>query len=224
MFDRPATPAFARTLRLVAMTWGFAVFLPLAVSASDAADEALKRIQSQFSGLKSVSASFTQTRELAALAKPLEIKGRMALQKPGRFAWVVEKPIRYALVVEGQTATEWDEESNKSRRISLSQNVVMRTVVQQLQACFSGDYGPMSKEFDVSVVPGSAEALVFKPKRRSPVADFVREIQVVFGRKSGYIESLTIREDGGNKTSIRFSGTRLNKRIPAEIWNAAKSR
>ena len=93
-----------------------------------------------------------------------------------------------------------------------------------MQTWFSGDYREMTKDFTISADASSSESFVFTPKRLSPAARFIKEVNVAFGRRSGYIESISIHERGGNRTTIRFSGISLNKTIPAEIWNAAKPR
>ncbi|MDO9287301.1 MAG: outer membrane lipoprotein carrier protein LolA, partial [Thermodesulfovibrionales bacterium] len=59
----------------------------------------LRRLGEKISAFKSLKTDFIQEKELAIFKNKIILKGRIYLQKPGRLAWHVDKPVKYSVVI-----------------------------------------------------------------------------------------------------------------------------
>ena len=48
--------------------------------------------------------------------------GRIYMQKPLKFAWHLETPIKSRMIISGEKLRQWDEESDKVEKIDLGKN------------------------------------------------------------------------------------------------------
>jgi outer membrane lipoprotein-sorting protein len=179
----------------------------------------LRSIEEQFTGVKTVQAAFIQTKELAIFDQAITLEGRVSLENPGRLAWRVDRPVRYAVVLDGAELRQWDEDSGKVQTISLSGNPVFQTVARQLQVWFSGKYASLADEYEIRLGDAKEQtALLFEPRSGAAASKAIRRVTVSFGADRRYIETIMIEDVSGDRTSIRFTNTRLNEPISAEEW------
>ena len=83
---------------------------------------------------------------------------------------------------------------------------------------FSGRYRALLDDYTVAVDQASPARLTFTPKPDSMFNQAIRSVTVAFRADERYVAELTIREGGGDTTSIRFTETRINEPIPSDIW------
>jgi len=179
----------------------------------------LRSIEEQFAAVKTVQADFVQTKQLAIFDQAITLEGRVALENPGRLAWRVDRPVRYAVVLDGSTIRQWDEESGKVQRISLSGNPVFQAVAQQLQVWFSGKYSSLADEYDIRTGDTKEETtLLFTPRSTAAARQAIRRVSVSFREDHRYIETIGIEDVSGDLTTIRFVSTRLNEPISPGEW------
>ena len=202
------------------------------VSAKEAAKEAkptvtpeaaiaMKRLAEKFSGVKTVQTSFVQEKSLALFDQKMVMKGKIALESNGRFAWRVTEPVRYTLVMTGTKLKQWDEDSAKVQEISMTSNPVFQAVFTQLQCWFSGRFQDLARDFSVSLVKEKPLTLAFVPKSAA-AGKAVKQVTVVLRDDERYVSEIKIEEAGGDETVMTFHDTVLNdvNPIPAATWEA----
>lgn len=150
---------------------------------------------------------FTQEKRLAVFQNVVTLRGRIFLQKPGRIAWHVDSPVKYSVVISDSSIRQWDEDTDRVQEINFAKNPVLQNVMQQLTVWFSGEYRPLLKDFDVLVVGDRPVILRFTPKKGSVSAKVVKNVLIEFREDNKYLQRLTITEQGGDSTSITFTGT-----------------
>ncbi len=179
----------------------------------------LRAIEKQFTGVKTVQAAFVQTKELAIFNQTITLEGRVALENPGRLAWRVDKPVRYAVVLDGDVIRQWDEDSGKVQKISLSGNPVFQAVALQLQVWFSGKYASLADEYQIRLGDtGEQTVLLFQPLSTAAASKAIRRVTVSFRKDRRYIEAIQIEDVSGDRTRIQFKSTRLNEPIDPGEW------
>jgi outer membrane lipoprotein-sorting protein len=185
-------------------------------------NEVMVRLERRMAGIRSVQADFIQKKALSLLADVVTIEGRMALEGD-RFAWHVDTPVKYSLVVEGAVARQWDEETRRVRRDSLAGNPVFQSVNRQLGHWFSGRYSALLKEYRAAVVAGAPDwRLRFEPIAGTAAAKAVREVAVAFREDGRYIQRIEIVDQSGDRTSIEFSNVRVNEEVPPQTWQVER--
>lgn len=193
------------------------LLLPPAVAAADPAPAQpaelgafLDELGRQVADFKTLKTEFVQTKEMALFKDKLVLKGRIYLQKPSQLAWHVDKPLRYSVLITDKLIRQWDEETDQVQEISLEQNPIFQTVLNQLTVWFSGEYGTLLGSNDVRLVQQTPLVLEFTPKANSLAGKAIRSITVTFRDDRKYLQQIRIRELSGDVTTLQFLNTRLN--------------
>jgi hypothetical protein len=140
------------------------------------------------------------------------------MQKPDRFAWIVREPLRYSMVIRGEVAHQWDEDTRRVEKIPLSKNPVFKTAMRQLQNWLSGAYGSMIGEYEVRVLARDPISLEFVPRDAALAREVIERVTVEFDRDEHYIRRIHILEKRGDSTLLTFENTRLNGPIDSSAW------
>lgn len=178
----------------------------------------LQRLEKSFSGVKTVQASFRQERKLAMFNRAVVIEGRIALEIPGRMAWHVEKPLRYAFVLDGARIRQWDEATDRVVELPIDANPVLRTIAQQMPRWFAGQFRAMSGFCDIAVASERPCVLTFTPAAGAAENMGFGRMTVTFRADERYVQEVRIDEPGGDVTTLVFSDVLLNEPIAPRAW------
>jgi len=187
-------------------------------AATRVSPELVKHIQHQLQGVTTVEADFIELKNLAVLNHTLIIRGHMALEKPGRFIWIVSEPVRYAIRLEDDEVRQWDEDTDRVDVIRLGGDPTYKAISEQMQAWFLGNYGALAKDYEVDVLSENPLSLRFSPQADSVVAKFMQQIVLTFAPDQRYIEKMVVNETGGDTTTLEFVHTQLNQPVKDDIW------
>jgi outer membrane lipoprotein-sorting protein len=189
-------------------------------SPGDAPDleEVLSRLEKRVSGIETLKADFVQQKFLAVLDRPLVLKGTILMQKPDLFSWTVREPLKYSMVIRGEAVQQWDEDTRRVEKISLSKNPVFKMAIQQMRDWLSGAYRSMLGQYEVTVIDEDPISLEFIPRDTAIAKEVIDRVTVEFDRDERYIWRIHIFEKGGDRTLITFENTLLNAPIAAAAW------
>jgi outer membrane lipoprotein-sorting protein len=190
---------------------------PLVRSESEA-DAEIRRIERQFSGVTNVYTRFIQGKTLAVLQQKIEITGVIAMQQPDRLAWHVEAPMRYSLVMSGNSLRQWDEASQTVQHTTLSRNPILQVVAEQLRQWFSGRYAALSDLYSVRLTGRQPTVLEFSPKADTPAQKAIRKVTVTFRADECYLQAIRIDETSGDSTEMIFVETQINAPLERRLW------
>jgi outer membrane lipoprotein carrier protein len=190
-----------RTLRCSLM----AIFiLALPLSAHAEAVEALKRFLGQ---TKSFSAEFSLLVRSEGNRPPAESSGRLALQKPGKFRWEVEKPYSQLIVGDGKKVWIYDADLMQ---------VTVRAMDQTLGAT------------PASLLAGSLDVLDDFELSESKSEDKLSWVDAVPKNQEGSftklrlgftldgdLQMMELSDHFGQTTLVRFHQSKRNPKLPA---------
>ncbi|MEI7946618.1 MAG: outer membrane lipoprotein carrier protein LolA [bacterium] len=179
----------------------------------------LKELESALSDVKTVRTRFVQEKKMALFKKPMITKGAILLEIPGKLMWKVESPVKYALLIDGQYAKQWDGQTGKTVSIALADQPVFAAVTQQLRAWFAGNYRVLSKDYTIKKLDAEQLTFDFIPKPDVPQAKMLKRITVTFQKDKKYISLFQIEENGGDLTKMVFEETAINAVIDKKEWN-----
>ena len=186
---------------------------------SEAVVKVLKSLEQSFAGVKTMQTRFVQEKKLAVFKQTIILKGTIVLENPGRFAWHVESPVKYSLVIAGDVIRQWDEDTNKVQKISLSSNPIFKIVSEQMQNWFRGKYASLTGEYEISVVKEKPECvLLFVPRDKSMIKKSIKHVKVTFRKDKRYVKEILIADTTGDTTKMIFSDTLLNRPVKPEVW------
>lgn len=197
----------------------FAGFYPGAQAQDKELEDVLTGIQDKMSKVGSISTGFVQEKNLAMFKQKVTLKGNIYIQKPGRLAWKVSSPIRYALVINDTDITQWDQDSNRVQSVSLNKNPSFQVAIQQMQNWFAGSYKSMEKDYHIKLIGQQPIELEFTPRENAVAANFIQKVTVLFQADGQYIKLITILEKTGDNTVLEFINAKLDQKIPAAAWD-----
>lgn len=192
------------------------VLVPSALSRSSA--RMIAELKQAVSATTNVQTGFVQEKQMAVMRQKVIVKGQLAVQQPDLFAWHVTEPIRYNLVLDGDTLRQWDEATGKEQQMSLADNPVFEIVSRQLKAWFGGQFDLLLKDFDAELDPAAPRSITFIPNKDSFARKAIRRVVMTFREDQRYMQAILIEELGGDKTLMTFTNTVLNTAINPVAW------
>lgn len=200
-----------KNLTTTLLTATLAVAMPLSIattaqagntpSASEAT--ATKNLNALLSGVKSMTANFSQT--TTGGKNNRSFNGSMQVQRPNNFRWQVNGSASQLIVANGNTLWVYDKDLNQATRQSVS-NQVGDTPALLL----SGDPSRIANSFKVTQPNADKNYYVLYPKNGN--ANF-KSLGIAFN--SGNPVMMVLSDNLGQTTSIKFSNIKRNTAIPA---------
>ena len=203
---------------------GFSAFSsePVASPANPEIRQVLNDIESKMRQIESLQTRFIQKKQLSLFQHEIQIKGSIAMQKPDRFAWHTESPLRYSIIADRDKISQWDEDTDHVETLSFSSSPVVRMVIEQMQTWFYGAYGELIDQYEITLISKEPVALKFVPAEKSPALGMIRSVTMTFRQDLSYISSILIEEKNGDSSSMDFTETVLNSKIDPEVWKAKR--
>ncbi|MBU1713004.1 MAG: outer membrane lipoprotein carrier protein LolA [Proteobacteria bacterium] len=180
--------------------------------------DVLSRLEKKMSGIKTLKTGFVQEKELAVFKQKVVLKGTIYIEKPARLAWHVNEPMKYIMVISHDMISQWDEDTNKVQKISLSKNPAFEAVIGQMQKWFSGAYTPLLKEYEITLLKENPASLKFTPRAATFAGNVIKSVTVDFRKDEQYINRIFIEEKSGDTTKLSFVDTQLNIPLEDSVW------
>jgi outer membrane lipoprotein-sorting protein len=190
----------------------------VAEKSSDNLNAVLVRLEKRMSGVRTLKTNFVQEKELAVFKQKIVLKGTVYIEKPGRLAWNVTEPMKYTMVISQNVISQWDEDTNKVQKISLSRNPAFEAAIGQMQQWFSGAYTPLLKEYEIALLKEDPISLKFTPKTATFAGNVIKSVRVDFRKDEQYINRILIEEKSGDMTSLLFVDTHINIPLEDSVW------
>ncbi len=185
---------------------------------NETAEAALRRVEASMAEVRSVRATFVQTRRSPLFDQPLVLRGDLGFVRPARFAWRVRDPMPYALVLDEGRFRQWDGETRQVQEGKVAGNPILGTVVDKLTSFFAGRYLNLTNDFVVTVAVDQPLVLQCQPRPGSPAAAMGQTLRIRFRADERYVAGLEIADAQGGVTDIVLEHTELNADLPAGFW------
>lgn len=192
-----------------------AAFLAAAARAAAPDLAALKaKAAAKFAAVRTLQADFTQTRVLRSMqGAKIVFTGRVALEKGGRLAWLVEKPVPYRCVISARELVQWDGETVTT--LDADRLPWLRLLYSSLTEWVAADLAELQKKFDLS--PLGERTLKLVPREEFLKAR-TREMELTFAPDYGAVERVVIAEPSGDTLTLDFTRLRLNEPLDPALW------
>lgn len=182
--------------------------------------DTLKKLEIAMNSVSSVQSDYIETKKLALFTDAIVITGTMGLQKNGFFAWHVEKPVKYAMIMKGNTITEWDEDTNRVITKSIGGSPFLSVISEKMKEWFSGKYISMMNEYKITIIQANPLIIKFIPFENNPASKMIKTVILEFSEKENYVKRITIEEQSSDSTEIEFLNTKLDEPIDDQMWEA----
>ena len=174
-------------------------------------DEVLARLARNAAGIETLQGRVVQEKRLEMFQDTVSSQGRFAYRRPDKLRWELTDPVVTGFVITGSSGQRWHGLTAKKEAFTLESDPMMRVLAGQILASVRADFSPMQKEYRISVSSESPVTLLLEPL--TPNA-FVGRVTVTFSKKTEYVESVTVREQGGDQTTFSFTEVEVNRPLP----------
>ncbi len=201
-----------RTSLKIAVTFGVvaSLSLPLATTSYAAAaseEAAVKNLNKLLTGVRSMTASFSQTTQ--AGNKKNNFSGVMAVQRQNQFRWEIKSPAEQLIVTSGSTLWIYDKDLAQVTKQSLNSQFGDTPAL-----LLSGNPNQISHSFKISQPNDQKNFYVLTPKTSS--ANF-RDLSIAFN--GGKPVMIVLNDNIGQTTTIKFTNININKKIAANQFS-----
>lgn len=165
------------------------------------AQSAEQQLNDALAGMDNLTADFKQTVLDDNKQVVQQSSGNLAIQRPGKFAWIYTAPYEQQIIADGEELWVYD--------VELDQVTVkpMKTGLASAPIMILMRKNEISTEFEISEV-GQRKFLYWielKPKSRD-----IDYTNVFIGLEDGAVKAMELRDNFGQSTQIVFENLRLN--------------
>jgi hypothetical protein len=172
---------------------------------------------------RTLRTKFVQTKHLKAFKKPMVLNGELCLDRPGkRFAWHVEKPLRYSCIIANGKLTQWDADSDKTVSVPFSKYPMLEMLSDAMTAFASGDVKALEKDFEAAA--GQDGTVVLKPRSERFAASLITEVELTLDDSRTKIVKVRASEKNGDVTELVYTNSVFDSDIPDTLWQAKQKK
>ncbi len=213
---------FSGTINIISLSAVFLIFILIifcsnALAAEKCIDRVLSDVELHMSSIKTVQTLFVEKKHMAMFDMPVVIKGRIYIENPDKFAWIVTSPVEYTLIINKDTIVKWDK-INGAKSISLKKNPMFKAVIEQITFWFSGSYASCKNDYDIKLIKKEPAIIKFIPKKHNPASKMLAGITLFFQKDKRYISEIQLSEKNTDSTELFFKDVKINSKIDKSVW------
>lgn len=196
-----------------------AVLMTLGVPLANAQESDLRtrfeqELTAKSEGIRTIRCNFIQERAVSALSQVAKKEGKFYLALPSDIL------LSFSDGDYIKMTSSWFEmqTAGKVNKTRVSSNPMLRSMRTLLAACMAGDFGMLSKGFNVAIEEGKTEWQVkLTPQRRGGRAK-VSCIFLAFAKEDASLNVLRMEEDAGTYLQYTFSDKQFNGAIDSGLF------
>jgi outer membrane lipoprotein-sorting protein len=123
--------------------------LALAATPAFAQGWNLDALMAEMAAVPASRTRFVETRYLAMLTQPLELKGSLSYERPNRLVKHVETPFDELLTVDGEALSLVNKTKGDRRSLSLREQPALGALVESVRATMAGDRVQLERHYRV---------------------------------------------------------------------------
>lgn len=158
----------------------------------------LAALMQEMAQVASSRARFVETRHIALLTQPLELKGSLTYERPHRLAKHVQSPVDELLSVDGDALTVLNRTKGEQRVLSLREQPAAGALVSSVRATLAGDVAELERHYRAELSGTRAVWRLRLVPRNSQVRRHVQEI--VLSGAHARVERIESLETSGDRS------------------------
>jgi outer membrane lipoprotein-sorting protein len=163
----------------------------------------LAQLLTALAGVASSTATFEETRTVAALTTPIVRRGTLRYVRPDRLEMIVASPAPERIEINGEQLTL--ESGSGTKRVRLSEFPAAAAWVESVRATLAGDHPALGRYFHVRATGRMAAWTLELTPLDNELAGFVSRITIV-GREAR-LTRIEIDERGGDRSVMAIAAT-----------------
>jgi outer membrane lipoprotein-sorting protein len=193
------------------------VAVPAAPSArADLFDELFKQGQAKNGAMKTLTASFVETTTSTLLARPLEARGTLAVERPSRIALRYTDPDQRLVLIDGDTMTmSWPARNvQQAKDIGATQKRIQKYFVDSSPSELRSSFTIDAREADDRA---GAYLITMVPKRKQ-ILEGLRRLELWVDRTTQLMTAMKMTFPNGDTKLMTFSEVKPNAPVDAALF------
>ena len=178
-------------------------------------------IQRESGKIASISARFTQSKQMKILARPLVSKGRFYFLAPDAVRWEYDSPIRSVLLMSGSGIKRYTQGSKGFVEDRSGAIQAMPVVLTEISRWSRGHFTD-SAYFAATLNPGKNPQIILTPREKGIASLILRIVISLSPDRAGVILGIRIFETEGDFTLFEFSEVLLNTKFSETLFRSAE--
>jgi hypothetical protein len=172
----------------------------------------LAHIGTQIERHSVVRAEFVQSKQMAAMKRPLVTTGHLVYSRLHGVLWQIEQPYRMSYVLVEDRIVEIGADGVRRER-GLRDIPGLAQIGRIFRAMLGANTTALNEHFEANVEGDTDKWKIELKPRQQQLAQFLTGLQLSGGR---FVESIIISEAGGDSTQIRFRNSQ-GASVPNEV-------
>jgi len=177
--------------------------------------------------MRSVFATVTQEKQLAALKKKVVVEGTVMMARPNMLKWDVVKPERSVTAIDGETMTVYYPDIKEAQVYALSDNLIARNTMSFFSTAMSGDLKEMEGKFTVTIFRQDGEIDFRLVPLSKIVGRYLSAVVIHYDEATGLPKGFEVATPKGDRTITRLTNIKVNPEIrpeafqiklPGDVW------
>lgn len=175
-----------------------------------------EQIRREAAHVQSISAPFTQKKQMKILTRPLVSQGQFYFQAPASVRWEYTAPVKSIMIMRQGTMKRYLYAGGHFTEEAGGRMPSMEMVMQEISAWLQGRFD-QSRYFTATLIQGAPARIVLTPKEKS-FARLIRRIELTPSQRPGVLKSIRIVEDEKTSTLFEFRNVEVNKPIAESVF------
>jgi outer membrane lipoprotein-sorting protein len=158
----------------------------------------LKGLMHDLAEVPASRARFVETRHIALLSQPLELKGTLSYERPHRLAKHVLSPFDELTSADGETLTVVNKTRGTQRLISLREHPEAGALVAGMRATLAGDQAQLERHYQLELSGTRASWTLRLRPRDARLKGFVDS--VAMAGTAARVQRIEVLETGGDRS------------------------
>jgi len=193
------------------------LFLAALFNDAYAADAGFEALRKNAAEIKTIQADFIQTKSMKILARPLISEGRFYYAEPDSFRWEYLKPLKSIVINHKGQTKRYIYSGGKMVEDTSGGVQAMKIVLDEITAWMSGKFDQNPSFQAVLQDKGQIKEIIMTPAGKN-MEGVIEKIVITLSARDTAVKSVSIIESATAQTRIDFKNTRINKALPAAIF------
>jgi outer membrane lipoprotein-sorting protein len=174
----------------------------------------LKSVEEAAARTTTISAAFTQEKEMSIMDERILSSGRFSFKKERLLRWEYMQPYSYIVVINNDRIAIRDE--TRTSQFDTRNNKVFAEVNKIIVGSIRGTLLQDQQNFRITYEDGNSSWIVKLVPLSPGLKGTLSRITLWLDKKDHSVSKLEMAENNGDKTTITFSGKRFNEPVADE--------
>lgn len=174
-----------------------------------------KQFEIESKKITSIKSDFVQEKTLSMLKEKIVSKGEFVFKRSDKVRIEYKTPYSYLMIMNGNQMMSKD--GNKESRINVSSNKMFRQINRVIVDCVQGTI-LYNKDFSSKILENDSMYFLELVPQNRMIKEFFQSIKIQIDKKDYSVAVIELNEQGGDQTTMRFTGKQFNQTIGDEVF------